>query len=146
MLACFASLGLPALAGFMAEFHVFAGSFSVGALYTQGPEQLAVTLGSPGGLVGYEWLQFSLRFLFLTTCFSVIGIIVTAAYLLWVVQRVLLGPLKEQWAHLPDMNAFEWASLAPLGVLTILIGVYPAPVLNMINAMVYQMLAAIGGG
>ena len=143
MLACFASLGLPALAGFMAEFHIFAGSFSVGALYTQGPEQLAAILGNPR-LVGYEWLQFSLYFLFLMTCLSVIGVIITAAYLLWVIQRVLLGPLKEQWAQLPDMTPLEWISLAPLGVLMVLLGIYPAPVLNVINAMVHQTLADMG--
>ena len=148
MLACFASLGLPALAGFMAEFHVFAGAFSVGALYTQEPAQLAVTLGNPEltSAAAYGFMGFSLRFIFLMTCLSVIGIIVTAAYLLWVVQRVLLGPLKEQWTQLPDMNAWEWASLVPLVVLTILIGIYPAPVLDMINDMVYHTLAAMGGG
>ena len=37
-----------------------------------------------------------------------------AAFLLWTVQRVLMGPLNPRWAALPDMNGREWASLAPL--------------------------------
>ncbi|MGI6295553.1 MAG: complex I subunit 4 family protein [Armatimonadota bacterium] len=59
---------------------------------------------------------------------SLIGIVMTAAYMLWMMQRVLLGPLNPKWEKMPDANAREIVSLAPLMALMLLFGVLPGPV------------------
>jgi NADH-quinone oxidoreductase subunit M len=91
------------------------------------------SLGLPGlaGFIG-EFLVFvGVYPIFpLGTAIASVGLIVTAAFLLWTIQRVLLGPLNPRWATLPDMNGREWAALAPLGVLMVLFGLWPRPILN----------------
>lgn len=62
--------------------------------------------------------------------FGATGIIITAAYLLWTFQRIFLGGLNEKYRDLPDVNFREIFTLAPLGVIVVLIGVYPSVALN----------------
>jgi len=69
-----------------------------------------------------------------------LGILLGAAYLLWMFMRIFLGPLNEEYASLPDMNTRERLTLLPLCVLVILLGVYPAPVLDLMGATVAQLL------
>jgi NADH-quinone oxidoreductase subunit M len=115
-LACFASLGLPSLAGFIAEFLSFVGAFSVEATR-------------------------------IFACLGVIGVIITAAFFLWTIQRLLLGPLNERWKDLPDMKLFEWVALSPLALLMVAIGLFPNPlVLNIVNTSVHAILKGMGGG
>ena len=57
---------------------------------------------------------------------AVIGIVVTAAFLLWTLQRVFLGPLNEKYRdHFPDVTGREVLVMAPLAFLCILLGVAP---------------------
>jgi NADH:ubiquinone oxidoreductase subunit 4 (subunit M) len=83
------------------------------------------------------------------SCLALIGVVVTAAYFLWLTQRVLLGPLKESilekaHGHLSDMNRAEWLSLLPLAVFTVLIGIIPGPiVLNVINDFDQWLLTSL---
>src|SRR5579864_8763923 len=59
---------------------------------------------------------------------AVTGIILGAAYLLWLYQRVMFGPITNPAnEHLPDLNAREWATLLPLVILAFWIGIYPKP-------------------
>jgi NADH-quinone oxidoreductase subunit M len=60
---------------------------------------------------------------------ALIGIVVTAAYMLWMLQRVLLGPLNPKWEKMPDANGREILSLAPLMALMLFFGIIPGPVL-----------------
>ncbi|MBW3549114.1 MAG: NADH-quinone oxidoreductase subunit M, partial [Actinobacteria bacterium] len=100
-LMAFASLGLPGLAGFVAEFQIFAGTFAVQ------PALAAVGL---------------------------LGIVLTAAFFLRMLQRVFLGPLPERWTSWPDLSRTEVLALVPLLALTVGIGVAPAWVLDVIEA------------
>ena len=59
---------------------------------------------------------------------ALIGIVVTAAYMLWMLQRVLLGPLNPKWEKMPDANGREILSLAPLMALMLFFGIMPGPV------------------
>ncbi|HET6204256.1 MAG TPA: NADH-quinone oxidoreductase subunit M [Planctomycetota bacterium] len=61
---------------------------------------------------------------------SVIGVVITAAFFLWTIQRVFLGPLNEKYATLPDISAREVVSQAPLAVLCVALGIFPVIVLN----------------
>jgi len=76
-IAAFASLGLPGLAGFVAEFQIFVGNFSI-----------------------YPWL----------TAVALLGLIITAALFLNLLQRVFLGSLPERWAGWSDLGRVEIAS------------------------------------
>ena len=65
---------------------------------------------------------------------ALIGIVITAAYMLWMLQRVILGPLNPKWAKLPDANGREIFSLVPLMILMLFFGIYPKPVWDMFTA------------
>jgi NADH-quinone oxidoreductase subunit M len=55
-------------------------------------------------------------------------------YILWkVMQYMFLGEPNERWAHLPDMHGWEIVSLAPLLALMILFGLYPTPIVELVN-------------
>lgn len=109
--AIFASLGLPGLNGFISEAMVFLGAFPV-----------------------YKT----------ETAIAAIGIVMGAAYLLWMAQRVFLGPfttlVKDHHGHLHaatdelvPLKAHEWVVLIPLGVLCLVIGLYPQPMLDLMR-------------
>ncbi|HOQ28554.1 MAG TPA: NADH-quinone oxidoreductase subunit M, partial [Armatimonadota bacterium] len=57
--------------------------------------------------------------------------------------RVLLGPINPEWKGLTDMDRRELLALTPLLVLIIAIGVYPAPLLNVINGAVTRLLTTM---
>src|SRR3712207_330363 len=78
------------------------------------------------------------------------GVILSAAYSLWLYRRVVFGRLeKPQLAGILDMSAREKAILVPLVALTILFGIYPQPILDVTAASVDQLIgnyqAAISG-
>jgi NADH-quinone oxidoreductase subunit M len=100
-LAAFASLGLPGLAGFVAEFQIFVGTFAV-----------------------YPWLAG----------IGLLGILITAALFLHLLQRVFLGNLPDRWSGWRDLGRTELAALAALLLFVVLIGVAPAPLLRVIEA------------
>lgn len=69
------------------------------------------------------------------TIISASGVVLAAAYVLWTIHRVFLGPLrKEEYAHYSDLNWREWLSLAPLAVPVVVLGFYPMPVLDLMSA------------
>ena len=83
------------------------------------------------------------------TILAATGVIVTAAYHLWALQRMFLGNFREEWRkskHLeafggkfPEINKREIASLAPLAFLVLLLGFWPRPLLNLIDRGSVQM-------
>jgi len=92
------------------------------------------SLGLPGmsGFIG-EVLIFlgafqKYRFL---TLLAVTSVVITAGYMLWTLQRAFLGPLNEKYADFTDLNWREWLTLAPLAIPVIVLGVYPAPILDL---------------
>jgi len=81
----------------------------------------------------------------LITTISVLGLIVTAGYFLYMLQRILLGPLNEKWAAIIDMNKRELFTLIPLLIIVILIGVYPLSALKYQLAAVSELIQKVGG-
>ncbi|MFO1033700.1 MAG: NADH-quinone oxidoreductase subunit M [Hyphomicrobiales bacterium] len=76
--------------------------------------------------------------------FATTGVILSAGYALWLYRRVVFGVLdKPSLSWMPDMTPRELATLAPLVLLTILFGVYPAPVLDTFSAAVENLLKSI---
>jgi NADH-quinone oxidoreductase subunit M len=77
---------------------------------------------------------------------SVIAIVLSAIYILVMFQRTMTGPLREDNAHIRDLNPLEMASLAPAIVLMVGLGFFPQPMLNVINPAVDATLSHIGAG
>jgi NADH-quinone oxidoreductase subunit M len=66
-------------------------------------------------------------------------VILTAGYLLWTVQRVYLGVTNEKYKLMPDINARELFTMIPLGIIVIIVGVYPTVVLDLLRATLTQL-------
>jgi NADH-quinone oxidoreductase subunit M len=73
--------------------------------------------------------------------FATANIILAAVYILWMYQRTMNGPVKEQVAGMKDLRPRELLAVAPLIALIFFIGVYPKPVLDIINPAVQATMA-----
>jgi len=69
--------------------------------------------------------------------------VLAAIYILWMYQRTMTGPVKEQTRHMPDLKARELWAVGPLIALIIFFGVYPQPLLNIINPAVHRTLVQV---
>jgi NADH-quinone oxidoreductase subunit M len=108
VVGAFASLGIPALSGFIAEFQVFTG-----------------VIGSGGtGIV-------------VTGALAILGILITAALFLRLLHRLLhrtlLGPPGELTPQVTDTHRSEFAAIAPLLALSLVIGIAPRFLLDVIE-------------
>ncbi len=105
-----ASLGLPGLNGFISEFMVVRGAFPILTVYT---------------------------------AISMLGLLFTGAYILKGIKKVLHGPMNEHWAHgehkLTEINMREVLVMAPLMALILVIGIWPAWILEVINKAVVML-------
>ena len=102
-------------------------------------------VGLPGtsGFVG-EFLSLLAVFRTNTTVAAIatLGIILSAAYALWLYRRVVFGVVeKPGLLHIPDMNAREMAALVPLIVFTVYFGFYPNAVLDVFASSVDALLS-----
>ncbi|PLX42251.1 MAG: NADH-quinone oxidoreductase subunit M [Hyphomicrobiales bacterium] len=74
--------------------------------------------------------------------FATTGVVLSAAYALWLYRRVIFGKLeKESLMSIKDMNAREIAIMAPLVVLTVLFGIWPAPLIDVTTASVEKLIS-----
>ena len=78
---------------------------------------------------------------------AVAGIVFSAAYLLWLYQRTMMGPVKyEVNRRLPDLTLRERVIVAPLLVLVFAIGIYPAPLFTALRPAVNALLQQLQQG
>ncbi len=105
------------------------------------------SLGLPG-LSGFWGEALSLFGAFqefeILAILSTIGIVVGAAYFLWTLQRVFLGKLNPKYEELPEINKREILTLVPLGILTIVLGVWPNFALDMFRESVAELTKLMG--
>ena len=99
-IAGLASLGLPGLSGFIAEFMVFTGTFRT-------------------------YLPLAVL--------AVVGAALTAVYILRLLARTFLGESDEQWEHLTDGSIIEKSVGGAFVFILIFVGVWPAPLMRVIN-------------
>lgn len=101
------------------------------------------SLGLPGlnGFVG-EFLIFKGVFPLAPWAagWSVLGLLVTAIFLLTILQRVFNGPLNEKWSKLPDLTLAERALVAAPVALMFVLGLWPRLVLDVINPTAVRMV------
>jgi NADH-quinone oxidoreductase subunit M len=117
-----ASLGLPGLAGFWGEMLALLGSYQPGA----GLDTTLFRILMVGGGI---------------------GTVLTAAYFLWMLQRVNMGVVPEKFADgkgIFDVQPLEWYSWVPLLILILVAGLYPKLVLGVTDGAVNVLLGAFG--
>lgn len=78
------------------------------------------------------------------TYIGVAGIVITATYVLRVVQKVFLGKRPEEYEDLPDARATEWVAPVVLGAVIILAGVMPRLLTDFLNVGVHDYLKLLG--
>jgi NADH-quinone oxidoreductase subunit M len=125
--------------GLAAEMPIYAAVFGLA---------LMANLGLPG-LAGFisEALVFlgAFQVYRLYTVLAAIAVIITAAYCLWALQKIFLGKMNEQWkGHVSEINYRELGTLVPLGILVILLGFWPKPVLDMIAVGMNDLIVQVG--
>ncbi len=102
------------------------------------------SLGLPGlnGFVG-EFLIFRGVFplAWVAATVSILGLLVTAAVILTVIQKVFTGPAREHWAAFPDLQHGERLALAPVIGLMLLLGLVPQLIVDSVNPTVVYLLA-----
>ena len=89
-----------------------------------------------GAFETYRWI----------TMISVTGIIITAAYILWTIQRIYLGEVPARWKELKDLTLREYISLVPLIILIILLGIYPSLAIDLINSSLNELVELLNMG
>jgi NADH-quinone oxidoreductase subunit M len=114
------SFGLPGTSGFVAELLVFLGTF-----------RAHLDSYLIGGVPLFPLLALG----------GVVAIVVTATYVLRLLQQVFHGPLdEERYAEVPDARTTEWVALVVLSAVLILTGVYPAPLTDLIGSSLGPLL------
>ena len=126
------------------------GSKGFGGLYTQLPKfsiifiiAMFASLGLPGlsGFISEALIFLGIFERFTTiTVIAVVGLLIGAAYLLWMFKRMFFGEVIESCKDYEDMNAREVFYMLPLCVAVIVFGIFPMPLLNMMKASVGNLL------
>ena len=111
LIAFFASMGLPGFAGFIGEILVFLGAFKSNGAGGPLHESLAIV--------------------------STVGLVVSAVYFLWTLQRMFFGPFfvkgKIHADELIDLRPHEYAVLLPLALGAVIFGIIPQPILTVVE-------------
>jgi NADH-quinone oxidoreductase subunit M len=116
VIASLSSIGLPFLNGFVGEFLILLGM----------------------------WTSTAVRYPWWATMLAGTGMILAAVYMLWMLQRVVFGRIRNpQNASLSDLNARETGLLVPLLLLMLFMGVYPRPFLDRSRESVLAVRARV---
>ncbi len=130
-------LGLDDFGGLRKTMPVFSGMMGIA---------LFASLGLPG-LIGFpgEFLIFKGTFplAWWAAALALLGLLMTAVFLLTVLQRVFSGPLSERWASMPDLTLAERWILAPAIALMFIIGLYPQLIAGMLHGAVMEFVTQV---
>ena len=126
--------GLAGRMPFVAAAMLIAGLASLGLPGLSGfVAELLVFLGA---YRAYDW----------PTVLAVLGIVLAAGYILWMMERTFFGPRRERFADLTDASLVEAAPLALMVICIIGVGIYPALLTDMFETALDPMVQAINGG
>ena len=116
-LGFFASLGLPGLCGFIGEVWVLLGAFNAAEVHPY------MTWARPCAII------------------AAFGVVLTAGYILWMIQRVYLGKERDEYKDFPEASAREMTVMVPFAVLAIVLGILPKQTLfNFMNGTLGNIL------
>ncbi len=111
------ALGLPSTSGFAAEFSIFLGSFSSSAV---------------GGIKIFVSI-------------ALLGVLLGAAYILWLIQRVFYGPVMPAFDNVKDASKLEKFYCGVFVLLIFTIGIYPSGIISVIQTGAENITKLIGG-
>ncbi len=117
VIAGLASLGLPTTSGFAAEFLIFLGSYTSGAV----------------------------AHLNVYTLIAIIGVVLTAGYILWMLQQAFHGPPKDEYNGVKDADNLEKVYMFALVAVIMLVGIYPAILTDVFKLGITPIAGLIGG-
>jgi len=80
----------------------------------------------------------------LWTTLATLGIILTAAYMLWTLQKMFFGSLPERIHTITDLSYREMIALVPLVIVIIVLGIYPSLVIELLTGTANQIVSIIG--
>lgn len=128
---------IDAFGGLGARLPVYTGLMVIQAMASLGLPGLAGFVGEflcfLGAFPAWPWYVAA----------GTIGVIVTAAFFLRMIEKVFLGPFNEKWAGLKDMNARELIAIVPLAALTLVIGLWPRFCLDLIDPTVTFLVGVV---
>jgi NADH-quinone oxidoreductase subunit M len=117
---------------------ILAGTFLVSAMATLSLPGLAPFVSEFLVLLG------TYNRYWLAAAFGVTALVLAAIYMLWLYQRLMTGPVAAGSDRITDLRARELVVVVPLLALLFALGVYPKPVLNLINPAVEHTMSTIG--
>ena len=79
------------------------------------------------------------------TLLSIIGVVLGAGYILWMIQRTFYGPVKDEYNRVKDADGLEKVYMFAFIALIMLVGIYPAVLTDMINPGVAPIAGLFGG-
>lgn len=116
-IAGFGSFGFPSTIGFVAEYTTFIGSYISGVV------------------AGIE----------VATIVAIGGIVLSAVYILWMLQRIFMGPVKEEYNNVKDADKLEKFYLFSFVALIFLFGLFPGILTNIIQPGIAPIIKLLGG-
>src|SRR6188472_1117405 len=109
-------IGIPPTSGFMAEWILFNGVLQTG-------------------------IHDANSFRVVLFGFGILTTVLSSAYILWMYKRIFFGKIPEELVHVKDSNRYVTVTMATLAAITLIIGVYPNPLLNPIAGYIQGIFA-----
>jgi len=116
MIGALTIMGIPPTSGFMAEWILFNGALQSGVTHSDVLRVVAFGLG-------------------------ILATVLTAAYILWMYKRIFFGKIPEQYANIRDPNRYVTVTMAALAAITLILGVYPNPLLHPVTEYIHEMFS-----
>src|SRR5215211_3997521 len=113
-------IGVPPTSGFMSEWILFGGAL-----------QTAVHDADPARAILFA--------------FGILTTILSSAYILWMYKRIFFGKIPERLVNVTDSNRYITVTMAVLAGLTLILGVYPDPILNPITSYIESVFPPNSG-
>jgi proton-translocating NADH-quinone oxidoreductase chain M len=116
MIGALTIMGIPPTSGFMAEWILFNGALQTGVANSDTLRIVAFGL-------------------------AILATVLTAAYILWMYKRIFFGKIPEQFTKIKDPSRYVTVTMAALAAITLIIGVYPGPILNPVAHYIQDMFS-----
>lgn len=129
------------------------GSRGYGGLYTQLPIYSIIfiigmfaSMGLPGmsGFISEALIFLGMYQKYTSiTVLALFGLLIGAAYLLWMFKRMFFGEVNPEVKEYEDMTKLEVTYMVPLCIAVIVFGIFPSPILNMMKASVGSLVSLL---